>query len=103
MNATSTGTIRMPGTTLYYEKRGTGPLLLMIPPGGAGADAFTTVADSLAANHTVLTYDRRGYARSPLDAPEGEQDVETHAEDACHLLAAFTGEAADVFGSSGTP
>lgn len=76
MTGATTGTITVPGATLYYETRGSGPLLLMIPPGSSGADVFLSVAEHLAAHHRVVTYDRRGYARSPLDDANEEQRVE---------------------------
>jgi pimeloyl-ACP methyl ester carboxylesterase len=101
METARTGTLRVPGADLYYELRGSGPLLLLIPPGGGDADSFGPLADHLASRHTVITYDRRGYARSPLDDPGDQQRVETHADDAYHLLAAVSSKPADVFGSSG--
>ena len=57
-------TFDVPGAQLYYETRGSGPLMLMIPGANGDADAFGMVADRLAARHTVVTYDRRGFSRS---------------------------------------
>lgn len=56
----------VPGARLYYERRGTGPPLLLIPGGDGRSANFATVADMLAWDYTVLTYDRRGHARSRL-------------------------------------
>jgi acetyltransferase/esterase len=61
----------VPGARLYYETRGTGPLLLLIADANGDANVFPPLADLLAANLTVVTYDRRGYTRSVLD---GAQD-----------------------------
>jgi pimeloyl-ACP methyl ester carboxylesterase len=54
----------MDGARLYYEVRGCGPLLLMIPGANGSADAFNAVADCLARHLTVVTYDRRGFSRN---------------------------------------
>ncbi|MCO5968243.1 alpha/beta fold hydrolase [Actinoallomurus soli] len=91
----------VPGAHLYYETRGSGPLLLLISPGGGDVDSFHRIAASLAERFTVVTYDRRGYARSPLDAPAETPRIETHVDDASRLLAALTMTPAHVFGSSG--
>ncbi|WP_328747253.1 alpha/beta hydrolase [Streptomyces sp. NBC_00285] len=53
-------TLEVPGARLYYETRGRGPLMLMIPGANGDADAFGMVAEHLAAHYTVVVYDRRG-------------------------------------------
>ncbi|MFI6316674.1 alpha/beta fold hydrolase [Nonomuraea sp. NPDC050556] len=89
------------GATLHYEVRGQGPLLLLIPGGTGGAAAFDAIADSLAADYTVATYDPRGISRSTLDDPEAEQRVAEHADDALQLLELLhPGGPARVFASS---
>ncbi|MBB3724683.1 alpha/beta fold hydrolase [Nonomuraea dietziae] len=80
------GRLRVDGATLHYEVRGRGPLLLLIPGGTGGAASFDGVADDLAADHTVASYDPRGLSRSPLDDPEARQRVAQHADDALQLL-----------------
>ncbi len=52
-------------TDLYYEVRGTGPLVVLV---GApmDADAFAPLADLLADSYSVLTTDPRGINRSRL-------------------------------------
>ena len=49
----------VPGARLYYERRGSGPLLLMI---GSPMDSsgFAPLASALADHYTVVTYDPRG-------------------------------------------
>lgn len=39
-----TGTLKVPGATLYYEVRGSGPVLLMIPGGASDAGVFGDIA-----------------------------------------------------------
>ncbi|MEU3607496.1 alpha/beta hydrolase [Streptomyces sp. NPDC035033] len=101
MTTPTIGSLRVPGATLRYEVRGRGPLLLLIPGGSGGAAAFDAVADDLAAEYTVATYDPRGLSRSPLDDPGAEQRVAEHADDALRLLDLLSpDEPARVFGSS---
>jgi len=99
MNVTKVDTLRVPGASLYYEVRGSGPVLLMIGAGAADAASFNGIATHLAEQYTVVSYDRRGYSRSPLDDPEEEQRIETHSDDAHRLLAQLCTEPAYVFGS----
>ncbi|MFG1865860.1 alpha/beta fold hydrolase [Microbispora bryophytorum] len=86
MTSPAMGHLRVDGATLRYEVRGKGPLLLLIPGGTGGAASFDGVADALAADYTVVSYDPRGLSRSPLDDPEAPQRVEQHADDAFRLL-----------------
>ena len=57
-----TETLQVPDASLYYEVRGSGPVLLMIPGGPMDADGFKGIADRLADTYTVVTYDCRGTA-----------------------------------------
>lgn len=94
------GKLEVPGASIYYEVRGSGPILLLIHGGGGDADKFRLIADHLADAYTVLTYDRRGHSRSnPADRTEAYR-VEIHSEDAHRLLVKLTGKPAYVFGSS---
>ncbi|MFB6819570.1 alpha/beta fold hydrolase [Streptomyces sp. NPDC056347] len=95
------GSLRVNGATLHYEVRGQGPLLLLIPGGTGGSASFDGIADDLAFEYTVATYDPRGISRSTLDAPEAEQRVAEHADDAFRMLELLSpGEPARVFGAS---
>lgn len=97
-----TNTLKVPGASLYYEVRGSGPVLLMMPGGLADAASFHPIAEHLASNYTVVTYDPRGLSHSRLEGPlEGERIVEIFADDAHRLLATVTKEKANVFASSG--
>ncbi|NEA58833.1 alpha/beta hydrolase [Streptomyces sp. SID13666] len=99
-NAPRTDTLKVPGATLHYEIRGSGPVLLMIHGGSGDAGVFEGVAGALADRYTVVTYDRRGNSRSPVEGPPQDMSVATDSEDARLLLAALTDEPAHVFGSS---
>ena len=94
-------TLKVPGATLYYEVRGTGPVLLAIPGGPTDAGIFTGLAGLLADRYTVVTYDPRGHSRSTLDGAPAELGARVHAEDAARLLDAVGAEPAYVFGNSG--
>jgi pimeloyl-ACP methyl ester carboxylesterase len=100
MTATNVDTLKVSGASLYYQVRGTGPILLMMSGGHGDADGFNGIAENLTKQYTVVTYDRRGYARSPLDNPAEVQQVATHADDAASLLALVGHEPAQVFASS---
>jgi pimeloyl-ACP methyl ester carboxylesterase len=91
----------VPGARLFYETRGNGPLLLMIPGATGTAGSFTLVTDSLAAHYTVVTYDRRGFSRSHLAGPQDDEHrLETDADDVRRLIERVSDEPAIVFGSS---
>jgi pimeloyl-ACP methyl ester carboxylesterase len=60
----TTGTVVAEGADIYFERRGSGPALLLISGGGGDAGNYSDLADSLADEYTVLTYDRRGNSRS---------------------------------------
>lgn len=93
-------TLKVPGARLYYEIRGSGPTLLMIPGGPADAAAFAGLAGLLAERYTVVTYDPRGNSRSPFDGPPRDWRADVHADDARRLLAAVGPEPAYVLASS---
>ena len=94
--------LKVPGATIYYEVRGSGPVLLMMPGGPADAGAFRRIAGHLDSDYTVVTYDPRGLSHSTLDAPiQDEQIVQISADDAHRLLAETGKEPAFVFASSG--
>ncbi|WP_283138749.1 alpha/beta fold hydrolase [Rhizohabitans arisaemae] len=96
----TTGSLKVPDGTLYYEVRGQGPLVALV---GAPMDAraFAPLADLLAAEHTVLTTDPRGINRSTLNDPEQDSTPELRADDLSRLLTHLNAGEAAVFGSSG--
>lgn len=98
--AVSTHTLDVPGARLYYEVRGSGPVLAVL---GApmGASGFAALADLLAADHTVLTYDPRGTGGTTVADRTQSTPHELLADDVSRILSAVTDEPAVVFGSSG--
>lgn len=100
--AVRTGRLEAPGATLHYEVRGRGPLLVMVPGGSADAGIYDALAAGLADRWTVVAFDPRGYSRSTLHGPTGEQLPGTHSEDVARLIELLSpdGAPAAVFGSS---
>jgi len=93
--------LKVPGAGLYYEVRGSGPVLLMISGGPADAGVFSALANLLADRYTVVTYDPRGNSRSVLDGSPKDQQMDVHGDDAARLLARLSDGPAYVLGSSG--
>jgi pimeloyl-ACP methyl ester carboxylesterase len=101
MKTKKTGVLRVPRAQLYYEVRGSGPVLLLICGSVYDAAGYAGLADRLCDRYTVVTYDRRGNSRSPLDGPPEPQRIEVHGDDAYRVLSAVAGnEPAYVFGNS---
>jgi pimeloyl-ACP methyl ester carboxylesterase len=96
----TTANLAVPGATIYYKTQGYGPLLLILQGGDGNADASNVLAAGLTDHFTVVSYDRRGLTRSPVDDPSAPVDPTTHADDAARLLAAVTDQPAAVFGTS---
>jgi pimeloyl-ACP methyl ester carboxylesterase len=96
-----TTTTSKDGTTLGYDKVGTGPVLIMV----AGATQFrafdpnlAALANLLAPSFTVITYDRRGRGESSDTPPYAR---EREIEDIAALVAAGGGRASLLGYSSG--
>lgn len=85
------------GLELFYEERGTGVPILLIPPAGGTTTTWGDAADALASVGRVITYDRRGYARTG-GAPA--HSFPPHAADAAALLDALGAAPAVVAGQS---
>jgi len=101
MDGPATGVVPVDGADLYTERRGDGPPLLLITGGGGDCGAFSALADIMAADYTVLTYDRRGNSRSPLHRPPAPIAMAEQCEDAIAVLRASGFESARIFGNSG--
>jgi acetyltransferase/esterase len=93
-------TFSVPGASLYYEIRGSGPVLLLIPGGNGDGGPFERAADALADRYTVVAYDRRGFSRGRLAGPVPDRRIETDSDDAHRLLNHLSAEPAYMFGSS---
>lgn len=98
-----TDTLQVPGAKLYYEVRGSGPVLLMMPGGPADATTFRKIENDLAERYTVVTYDPRDLSHSTVDEPtEDARMVQIYADDVHRLLRNVAGDAkSSVFASSG--
>jgi pimeloyl-ACP methyl ester carboxylesterase len=94
------GTIKVNGAELYHQVRGSGPALLMIHGTGADSGCYDHVAELLAADFKVLTYDRRGWSRSPRPAGWVRTSIQEQADDAAWLLKSTGNAPALVFGNS---
>lgn len=90
----------IPQGRLYYEVRGSGPLLLIIGQPMTSAP-FAPLADLLATDHTVVTYDPHGLGQSTIEDPAAAVTPEIQADDLALLVDALGGGKADVFASSG--
>jgi pimeloyl-ACP methyl ester carboxylesterase len=90
----------VPGAQLYYEVRGSGPLLLVVgQPMTSGP--FGPLADLLAERYTVVTYDPHGVGESTVEDPSLPVTPEVEADDLANVIDAVGGGPADVFGTSG--
>ncbi len=96
----SGSTITVGTAELYCEVRGDGASMLLIPglPGDAGQ--FRSVADELACDHLVVTYDRRANSRSPRPAGWAQTSVAEQVEDAAALLERLDAAPALAYGTS---
>jgi len=99
--AVVTGSVVNDGCSLYYERRGDGPGLLLVVGGGGDCAYYSAMADILADSYTVVTYDRRGNSRSTLSEPAQPMSVSQQGDDALAVLGACGLSSAAVFGNSG--
>lgn len=88
------------GAEIYCERRGNGPLLLLITGGMGDAGFYSSAADILANEFTVLNYDRRCNSRSTGDRSI-DMTVAQQARDAAAIIKAMGHDKAIIFGSSG--
>jgi pimeloyl-ACP methyl ester carboxylesterase len=95
-----TGAVEVNGATLYHEFRGSGPTLLLISGAEGDAEEWARVAPLLQDEFEILTYDRRGFSRSPRPADYNGTTVEQQADDAAALVTALGLAPVDVWGNS---
>ena len=74
--------------TLYYERHGDGPPLLLLHSTLSSSRQLRTLALRLARRYTVVSIDRRGSGRSTLDGPSEPIPVTTHIDDLADIIAA---------------
>ncbi len=85
------------GCDLYYEELGEGVPILLIHPAGATGSTWGPAAEELARIGRVITYDRRGYARS---GGGPARSMSTHTADAAAILEQLRIPPAVVVGTS---
>ncbi len=93
-----TGSVLTEGDELYYEVRGHGEPLLMIPGGGGDGRLYSFVAEILCDEYKVITYDRRANSRSTMHAPQNFE-ISQQSRDAVAVLHAAGETSAFVFGN----
>lgn len=98
--AVDTHYLEVLGAKIYYEVRGSGPLLALIaaPMGSSG---FVALADLLASQYTVVTYDPRGSEHSTATDRTEITTPELLADDVHRVLNSVSDEPAAILGSSG--
>jgi pimeloyl-ACP methyl ester carboxylesterase len=93
-------TIACEGATFFFEERGSGRPLLLVPGTGGHTGAVAGVAERLATSHRAISYDRRGHSRTSGDPGKPAGYLRRHVADAAALLRALRAEPAIVFGWS---
>src|SRR5499425_2367347 len=91
------GFIKARGNTFYYEEKGEGPPILLIPPAGSTASTWGALPGDLAGAGRVIAYDRRGYTRS---GGEVVRSAAEHTRDAAAILDALEARPVVVVGTS---
>ncbi|MCG5472512.1 alpha/beta fold hydrolase [Micromonospora sp. LAH09] len=98
--AATTGTVRSAdGTTIAYERSGTGPAVILVDAAGGFREMgpMRSLAAQLAEEFTVLTYDRRGRGQSTDTVPYAPQ---REVEDLRALIDDVAGASAALYGFS---
>jgi pimeloyl-ACP methyl ester carboxylesterase len=100
MSTAATHYLDVPGASIYYEVRGSGPLLALIaaPMGGSG---FAALVELMAQHYTVVTYDPRGSEHTTVTDRTEITTPELLAEDVHRVLQTVSDEPAAILGSSG--
>ena len=88
------------GAEIYCERRGNGPILLLIHGAMEDAGYYSSAADILADKFTVVSYDRRCNSRSSGDRSI-DMTVAQQARDAASIIKAMGNGKAIVVGRSG--
>jgi pimeloyl-ACP methyl ester carboxylesterase len=100
MSTAGTHHLDVPGASIYYEVRGSGPLLALIAA-PMGASGFAALAELMAPHYTVVTYDPRGSEHSTVTDRTETTTHELLAEDVHGVLKSVSDEPAAILGSSG--
>jgi pimeloyl-ACP methyl ester carboxylesterase len=95
-NATLASVTSADGTTIAYEKTGSGPAVVLVCGGSTDRGSNAGLAAVLSATNTVYNFDRRGRGDSGDTLP---YDVDREIEDIAAVIAA-TGGPAGLYGTS---
>lgn len=87
------GNMPVKGASIHYEIEGKGKILLLVPGGNGTAIMYSSLRSILSRQFRVVTYDRRGFLRSPISKPQDTEDkpsrdetLRENAEDAAALI-----------------
>jgi pimeloyl-ACP methyl ester carboxylesterase len=93
-------TVALGRVRLHYEEKGAGTPVLGIHGSPGSAALWEDAARELARHGRCITYDRRGFGRSPLLDGTTTLDLDDHVDDALALLDALFARPAVVVGRS---
>jgi pimeloyl-ACP methyl ester carboxylesterase len=88
------------GAEIYCERRGNGPLMLLITGAMEDAGFYSSAADILAEKFTIVSYDRRCNSRSSGDR-SADMTVAQQARDTASIIKTMGVDKAIVVGRSG--
>ena len=91
------GFVKARSSSFYYEEKGEGQPILLIPPSGSTASTWGALPDDLAGAGRVIAYDRRGYTRS---GGEVIRSAAEHTRDAAAVLDALVARPTVLVGTS---
>jgi len=91
--------IKTEGDELFYEIRGKGQPIILIPPAGGDGWHYAKIAEILADEYKVITFDRRANARSTINNPQNFE-MSQQSRDVIAVLRAAGETSAFVFGNS---
>jgi pimeloyl-ACP methyl ester carboxylesterase len=88
------------GIDWYCERRGQGPTIVLIPSGEGDCGSFESVAQLLAADFAVLTFDMPGFSRSSPPPEFGKVTVRELTDQVAELLRSLGAAPSTVYGCS---
>ena len=94
-----TDRVAVQGDDLVFDVRGRGTPVVLLPGTPGDASVYGLVADPLASDHSVITYDPRGFGRSTGREPR-RYEIGQQAGDVVEVLHAAGFDRALVFGNS---
>ncbi len=86
LTAIKQATTEIYGARIYYEVRGSGPSVVLVPGAGGDGGYLEPLAEALSDEFTVVSYDRRGNSRSPRPAAWNETSNDEQAADLTGLI-----------------